>query len=268
MVEKSPISPLIGAIAGDIIGSVYEFEGCKDGKVQFFADGCRFTDDTVLTLAVANWLTTPQMPLSEMLASYAHNNPTAGYGGMFWRWCHFIDKAPYNSYGNGSAMRVSPVGCFASTIEEAMELAEESAAVTHNHPEGIKGAQATAVAIVMAKNGADKKEIKEKLEELFDYDISRTYEELRKEPYVFDVTCQGTVPKALMCFLDSDSYEDCIAMAILTNKDCDTAAAIAGAVAGAYYGVPEEFKEKVFEMIPRGTIERFEKMLKRKKESI
>lgn len=157
---------------------------------------------------------------------------------------------PYNSCGNGSAMRVSAVGCVANSLEEALQLAKESAMPTHNHPEGIKGAQATATAIYLARQGKTKDEIKAKLKELFDYNLDRTYADVCQDVYEFHVLCQTTVPEALICFFESENYEECIRMAMLTNKDTDTAACIAGSVAAAYYGMPEDIKTRLLDFIP------------------
>ena len=264
---KPRIDALLGAIGGDIIGSPYEFKGVDEENFKVFDKHCRFTDDSVLTIALADWLSTPGSQLQDFLIRYARKYYWAGYGPAFARWCQSENPQPYNSCGNGSAMRVSAVGCAANSVEEAMELARESAMPTHNHPEGIKGAQAIAVAIVLARQGKTKEEIKAKLQELFDYDLSRTYDQLYQAEYKFNVICQTTVPEALISFFESDSYEDCICRAVLTNKDCDTAAAVAGAVAGAYYGVPEKIKEEMYTYIPdefKDVIDKFETFLSRK----
>jgi len=253
---KTRIDALIGAIAGDIIGSPYEFNGVTESRYRIFDFHCRYTDDTVLTVAVADWLSNPGSQLHDILAEYANTYYWVGYGGMFRKWSRAKNRKPYNSYGNGSAMRVSAVGCIADTIESAMTLAEESAASTHNHPEGIKGAQAVAVAIVQARQGKNKEEIKSELQELFGYDLNRSYADMLAEGYEFHVTCQHTVPAALISFFESESYEDCIKKAILTNKDTDTAAAVAGAVAGAYYGVPDTIKEKALNHLPEQLLDK------------
>lgn len=248
--DKKKNDAIIGAIGGDIIGSVYEFRGARYEEIKFFKNECRFTDDTVLTIAVADWLSTPGSQVQEFLIRYARNHYDAGYGSQFRRWCMMSDPHPYNSCGNGSAMRVSAVGCVAHTIEEAMQLAEESAQSTHNHPEGIKGAQAVAVAIFLARQGNTKEDIKATLQRFFDYDLNRSYKDLYDAGYSFNVLCQNTVPESMICFFDSDNYEDCIKKAMLTNKDTDTAAAVAGAVAGAYYGIPDEFRQRVLSYLP------------------
>ena len=259
------IDALIGAIAGDIIGSPYEFNGLTDvARFKPFGMHSRYTDDTVLSVAVAEWLSNPGTPLQDYLVRYAKTYYWVGYGGMFLRWSRKRNPQPYNSFGNGSAMRVSAVGCWANDVEEAMQLAEESALPTHNHPEGIKGAQAIAVAVVLARQGKSKEEIKTELLRLFDYDLNLSYEDLLKKGYAFHVTCQETVPPALVCFFDSNSYEECIVKAMLTNKDTDTAAAVAGAVAGAFYGIPETIREEALAHLPKelkAVIDNFEALL-------
>ena len=252
---KTKIDSLIGAIAGDIIGQPYEFKGVDERRFRFFDRNCRYTDDTVLTIAVADWICNPGSSVQDKLIQYARTYNWVGYGGMFLRWSHSASPRPYNSFGNGSAMRVSAVGCWANTIEEAMQLAKESALPTHNHPEGVKGAQAIAVATVLAKQDNTKEQIKSKLQELFDYDLNRSYRDLYNAEHTFDVTCQGTVPKALISFFESESYEDCIFKAVLTNKDTDTAAAVAGAVAGAFYGVPEDIRLQALKRLPKEFID-------------
>lgn len=249
---KTRTDALIGAIAGDIIGSPYEFCGIAEMSCfRVFNSRCRFTDDTVLTIAITDWLSNQDKEAQDFLLYYARTYYWVGYGGMFLRWSHKRFPKPYNSFGNGSAMRVSAVGCWAESIEEAMQLAEKSALPTHNHPEGIKGAQATAVSVFLARQGMSKEEIKNRLKDLFDYDLSRSYDDLLREGYAFHVTCQETVPAALICFFESSSYEDCILKAMLTNKDTDTAAAIAGAIAGAFYSVPDYIKEQVLSHLPQ-----------------
>ena len=241
---------IYGAIAGDVIGSAYEFKGARFEPIQLFKRCCQFTDDTVLTVAVTDWLTKGDCCLRDKLIQYARNYFNAGYGSHFAKWVMSKNPQPYNSCGNGSAMRVSAVGCVAKSLEEALHLAKESAMPTHNHPEGIKGAQATAAAIFLAREGKTKEEIKAKLKELFNYNLDRSYDELYQEGYEFHVLCQNTVPEALICFFESESYEACIRKAMLTNKDTDTAACIAGAVAAAYYGMPEDIKTRLMDFIP------------------
>ena len=245
---------IYGAIAGDVIGSAYEFKGARFEPIQLFKRCCQFTDDTVLTVAVTDWLTKGDCCLRDKLIQYARNYFNAGYGSHFAKWVMSKDPKPYNSCGNGSAMRVSAVGCIANSLEEALRLAKESAMPTHNHPEGVKGAQATAVAVFLARQGKTKEEIKAKLKKLFDYNLDRTYAEVCQDVYEFHVLCQTTVPEALICFFESENYEDCIRMAMLTNKDTDTAACIAGAVAAAYYGMPEDIKTRLMDFTPEGFV--------------
>ncbi|MBO4730753.1 MAG: ADP-ribosylglycohydrolase family protein [Bacteroidaceae bacterium] len=260
---KRRIEAIIGAIAGDIIGSAYEFRGVEPEMFRLFDEPCSYTDDTVLTVAVADWLATPGSELRDFLIRYAHKYYDAGFGPHFARWCMKKNPQPYYSCGNGSAMRVSAVGCMANSVEEAMRLAKESAMPTHNHPEGIKGAQAIAVAVVLARQSKTKEEIKKELQGLFDYDLTRSYQDLYEGDYVFNVLCQTTVPEALISFFESESYEDCIFKAVLTNKDTDTAAAVAGAVAGAYYGVPDEIKTKAMSYLPQEMVEVLGKLEKK-----
>ena len=248
---KAKNDAIYGAMAGDVIGSVYEFKGARFEPIKFFKLFCQFTDDTVLTVAVADWLTHAGSDLRDKLIQYARRYPHAGYGSRFSYWVRSRNPQPYNSCGNGSAMRVSAVGCVAKSLEEALHLAKESAMPTHNHPEGIKGAQATAAAIFLAREGKTKEEIKAKLKELFDYDLDRTYADIFQEVYEFNVLCQTTVPEALICFFESKNYEECIRMAMLTNRDSDTAACIAGSVAAAYYGMPADMKKRLMDFIPK-----------------
>ena len=253
--KKTRVDAIIGAIAGDIIGSAYEFKGVEPENFKLFDQHCSFTDDTVLTIAVADWLSTQGSQLQDFLIHYARKYYNAGYGSQFSRWCMIKNPRPYNSCGNGSAMRVSAVGCLANSIDEAMRLAKESALPTHNHPEGIKGAQAIAVAIVLAKQGNTKEDMKNILQNLFGYDLNRSYLDIYHGDYSFNVICQTTVPEALISFFESDSYEDCIMKAMLTNKDTDTAGAVAGAVAGAFYGIPDMIREKAYSYIPNEFVE-------------
>ncbi len=230
---------MIGAIAGDVIGSTYEFNPIKTTKFPLFSEGSRFTDDTVMTLAIASAILGGGDYEGEM-RKLGRAHPHAGYGGLFARWLHSQDPRPYNSFGNGSAMRVSPVGFAFNTEEEVLLEAERSAGVTHNHPEGIKGARATALAIFLARSGADKTEIRQQLSKRFGYDLLRTLASIRPS-HVFNETCQGSVSEAMIAFLESNSYEDTIRNAVSLGGDSDTQACIAGGVAQAFYGeVPQE----------------------------
>ncbi|MDO4493650.1 MAG: ADP-ribosylglycohydrolase family protein [Clostridia bacterium] len=243
---------MIGAIAGDIVGSPYEFNAnnYKAKDFPLFSGRSEFTDDSVMTLAVAKALMdggrdpekTSEATVRRM-QELGRRYPGAGYGGRFGRWLFQKDPKPYNSFGNGAAMRVSPVGWFCDTVEETERFADAVTAVTHNHPEGIKGARAIAVAIFLARTGHDKAEIKAVVEERCGYDLSRTTEQIRPG-YHMDETCQGSVPEALICFLEGTDFEDTLRTAVSIGGDSDTIAAIAGSVAEAYYGVPENIRKE------------------------
>ncbi|MDR2561505.1 MAG: ADP-ribosylglycohydrolase family protein [Holophagales bacterium] len=238
---------MIGAIIGDIVGSRFEFKNIKHKKFALFSDDCSFTDDTIMTLAVADALlnggSTDNFIDSMKKFGKLYPNPTGGYGPKFGSWLLSDDRKPYNSFGNGSAMRVSPCAWFAKSLEEAEELAEISAAVTHNHPEGIKGAKATAAAIYLARTRCGKPEIKEYVEKNYGYDLCRTLDEIRPG-YTFNETCQETVPEAIIAFLESGNFDDAIRNAVSLGGDSDTLAAITGSIAEAYYGISGEmFKE-------------------------
>lgn len=224
---------MIGAIAGDVIGSYYEGFPTKKGDFKLFNEASRFTDDTVLTVAIADCILNGH-DYARTLQQYGLKYPRAGYGGMFYRWLFSDPPEPYYSFGNGSAMRVSPIGFAFNSYEQVMEEAEKSAAVTHNHPEGIKGAKAIASAIFWARMGKSKDYIKEQIEARFSYDLSPTLDEIRLA-YEFDVTCQGSVPQAIIAFLESNDYEDSIRKAISLGGDSDTIACMAGGVSQAYY---------------------------------
>ena len=230
---------MLGAIAGDIIGSVYEGEALKTPYFYpLFHPACRPTDDTVLTVALADSILSGA-DYADKLKEYARSYPYAGYGGNFARWASSNTRRPYGSYGNGSAMRVSPVGFAYDSLDEVLLRARRSAEPTHNHPEGVKGAQATAAAIFLARTGSSKDDIHAYLERQFGYDLTRTLDAIRPG-YCFDVSCQGSVPESLIAFLESTDYEDAVRKAISLGGDADTMACIAGGVAEAFYGgVPE-----------------------------
>lgn len=235
---------MIGAIAGDIVGSVYEHHPIKTKDFPLFQPGSRFTDDSVLTVAVANAILTG-CPYRDAVLKWGQRYPDAGYGGTFIRWLQADDPAPYHSWGNGSAMRVGPVGWAFDTEDEVLRQAQMTAEITHDHPEGIKGAQATALAVYLARTGADKAMIRTRIESQFGYDLARTVESIRLT-YEFDVSCQGTVPEALIAFLDAESYEDAVRNAVSLGGDADTLACIAGAVAEAFYGgLPDPVRTEV-----------------------
>ncbi len=239
---------MIGAIAGDIIGSVYEHHQIKTKDFPLFHPQCRFTDDTVLTVAIADAILSGR-PYVESVREIGRRYPGAGYGESFIRWLHSDDPQPYKSWGNGSAMRVSPVGFAFQSEDEVLRQAKMTAEISHNHPEGIKGAQATALAVFLARTGIGKEQIRSRMAEEFGYNMNRTVDDIRPA-YSFDVSCQGTVPEAIISFLDSDSYEDAVRNAISLGGDSDTLACIAGGIAEAFYGgIPEDIQEKVQECL-------------------
>ena len=239
---------MIGAIAGDIIGSVYEFNPIKTKDFPLFSPHCSFTDDTVLTVAVADAVLNGRSYF-ESIRNIGRRYPDAGYGGFFLRWLHSEDSRPYNSWGNGSAMRVSPIGFAFSDEETILREAARTAEITHNHPEGIKGAQATALAIFLARTRSSKDEIRRTIQSRFAYDLDRTVDEIRPS-YSFTESCQQTTPEAIIAFLDSTSYEDAIRNAVSLGGDADTLACITGGIAEAFYGeVPSEIRTKVLECV-------------------
>ena len=233
---------MLGAMIGDIVGSVYEWHNIKTTDFEFFKLDCTFTDDTVLTAATAQALLTDG-DYARAYQAFARRYPDRGYGGRFTEWICEENPKPYNSWGNGSAMRVSPVGFAFDTIEDVLAEAERSAAVTHNHPEGIKGAQATALTILLARQGADRVAIREEISGRFGYNLNRSLDDIRPT-YAFDVSCQGTVPEAIIVFLESTDYENAIRLAISLGGDSDTLANITGGIAEAYYGIPDEIAAK------------------------
>lgn len=235
---------MLGAIAGDVIGSVHEYTNTKTKDFPLIVKECFFTDDTVLTVAVADAILTGRS-YEECMRTLGRCYPNADYGGSFIQWLLEDDPTPYNSWGNGSAMRVSPVGFAFDTEADVLREAEATAAVTHNHPEGIKGAQATALAILMARKGCDKEDIRTEIAQRFEYDLQRTVDTIRPV-YSYDVSCQGTVPEAIIAFLDATSFEDAIRNAISLGGDADTLACITGGIAEAFYGsVPEDIADEM-----------------------
>jgi ADP-ribosylglycohydrolase len=225
---------MIGSIAGDVVGSAHEFTATKTVDFPLFTEAPRFTDDTVLTIAIADAVLT-QRPYGETLRKYALAFPNRLYGAGFMQWVEDEAAHPYSSWGNGSAMRVSAVGFAFNDEATVLREAGRCAEVTHDHPEGIKGAQATALAVFMARTGHGKEAIRKRVSSEFGYDLDRTVEEIRPE-YVFEVSCQRTVPEAIVAFLDSTSYESCIRLAVSLGGDADTLACIAGGIAHAHYG--------------------------------
>ena len=255
---------MYGAILGDIIGSPYEFDrGNKSKDFPLFSRNSKITDDSVMTLAVADAFlsllpeTTDEdirCQLIQSMQTYGRKYPYAGYGGMFRRWLKDPNPQPYGSYGNGSAMRVSSAGWLFDNLETVRHMARLSAEVTHNHPEGIKGAEATASAIFLARTGSTKAEIKTYIEANFHYVLSRTCDEIRPD-YRHEESCQKTVPEAITAFLEGDSFEDVIRTAVSLGGDCDTLTAIAGSMAEGFYGVPEDLKQQCRERLPEVLLE-------------
>ena len=267
---------MLGAIIGDTVGSAYEFQNTKDYNFTLFLGNSAYTDDSVMTMAVANWLLKDKkhsyQELEDIMIMFAEKYPCpmGGYGGGFYTWLfeseglyNFDDRYgsapyksktgrhPYGSWGNGSAMRVSAVGWFFDTLEETERVAAISSAITHNHPEGIKGAQATAAAIWMARNGKDKEEIRDYIEKTYGYDLHKTYEYWHPI-YHWESSCQGTVPQAIIAFLDSTDFEDAIRKAVSLGGDSDTLACITGGIAEAYYKeIPKYMAERTMRIFPQ-----------------
>ena len=240
---------MLGAILGDIVGSRLERDGQKAVDFDLFTVDCRFTDDTVLTVAVADAIL-GQQDFAETIMAYANRYPEAGYGGTFKRWMTGEIMGPYNSWGNGGAMRVSPVGWLYNDLESVRRVARETAAVTHNHPEGMKGAEATATAIFLARRGGGKEDIRKFLQTEFGYRLDRTIAEIRPD-YRFDVSAAGSVPEAIIAFLDSRDLLHAVRLAVSLGGDADTQAAIAGSIAEAFYGpVPGPVEEVVRAFLP------------------
>jgi len=237
---------MIGAIAGDIIGSIYEWDSIKTKEFILFVDDCYFTDDSILTVALADSILTGKS-YTENLKKFYKLYPTGGYGGNFLAWASSENSEPYNSWGNGAAMRISPAGYAYDDLEMTLHKAKEFTEVTHNHPEGVKGGEATAAAIFLARSGSSKEEISEFIVSKFKYDLSKHIDDIRPS-YEFDVSSQGTVPQAIRAFIDSNDYEDAIRNAISLGGDSDTLACITGGIAQAFYGgVPDDVENKVYE---------------------
>ena len=232
---------IIGAIAGDVIGSVYEWNPIKTKEFNLFSRRSTFTDDTVMTLGIAKWLCEDKNSkdvLIRSLKNIGNAYPNAGYGGSFSGWLMQENPQPYDSWANGSAMRVSPVAWAGESLEEVQKLAKMSAVISHDHPEGIKGALSTADAVYLARIGASKDEIRDHIEIRYGYDLSRTLDEIRPF-YSFEVHCKKSVPEAIICFLEAKDFEDAIRNAVSLGGDADTQAAIAGSIASAYWDVPQ-----------------------------
>ena len=257
---------MYGAILGDMIGAPYEFDrGNKTKDFTLFTGGSNFTDDTVMTIAVAEALLNAEGKgeaevkalVIESMQKWGRKYPNAGYGGRFIGWLWEADPKPYGSYGNGSAMRVAAAGWLYDTIERTREMARLTAEVTHDHPEGIKGAQATAAAIFLARTGHSKPEIKQYVEQTFGYDLNRTCDEIRPT-YHHVETCQETVPEAIIAFLESVSFEDALRNAVSLGGDSDTLACITGGIAEAFYGMPQELRDETLKRLPEDIREGYE----------
>ena len=240
---------MLGAIAGDFVGSVHEYDAPRRKDFPLVDPRCAVTDDSLLTVAVAEWLlhgTSLVTRFHDLVATYPH----AGWGAMFAHWGRARQAAPYNSFGNGAAMRVSPVGWAFNTLDDTLAAAAESAAVTHNHPEGIKGAQAAATAVFLARTTRDKAVIRREVGDRFGYDMDRTVDGIRPT-YRFDETCQRTVPEAIIAFIDASDFEDTLRNAVSLGGDADTLACIAGGIAHAFYGgVPQDLADRALASLP------------------
>lgn len=254
---------MIGAIIGDIAGSVYEFDSVETNDFELMNDDVFFTDDTILTVAVADAIINDKC-FGINIKKYSRVYPNRGYGDRFQQWIYSDSLEPYNSYGNGSAMRVAPIGYYYNSIEDVLNKAKNSAVVTHNHIEGIKGAQAVALAIFLARTNHTKEKIKHEIENRFNYNLSRKLKDIEKN-YYFDETCQGSVPEAIISFLESTDFESSIKNAIWLKGDADTQACIAGAIAEAYYKeIPRKLITKALDILPKEfivTIDNFYKTI-------
>jgi ADP-ribosylglycohydrolase len=241
---------MLGAIAGDIVGSIYEFNNRRTKDFPLFKDESAFTDDTILTVAVADVLLNGgdyAAAFKQYYQRYPH--PSGGYGARFHQWAASEAMEPYNSWGNGAAMRVSPVGFWYDDLPQVLKAAEQTAAVTHNHPEGIKGAQATAAAIFLARTNQSKRAIKDYTEQTFGYDLNRRLDDVRPT-YQFNESCQGTVPEAIIAFLESTDFEDALRNAVSLGGDSDTLTCITGGIAQAFYGtIPEPIQQEVLQRL-------------------
>ncbi len=239
---------ILAAAGGDVVGSIYEHMPVKTTDIPLVDERAVFTDDTVLTMATAQAILSGQS-YEQMYRSFARRYPNAGYGGNFRRWFASDSLGPYNSFGNGSAMRVSPVGWAFDGADEVLEQAEQSAACTHDHPEGVRGAQATALSVFLARTGTPKEDIAAELHRRFGYDLDRGIDDIRPG-YRFDVTCQGSVPEAIIAFLEAETVEESIRLAISLGGDSDTQACIAASISQAAFGeVPRELEAHVREKL-------------------
>lgn len=240
---------MLGAIIGDIVGSIYEFNNLRSKEFEFFGRGVDLTDDTVCTIAVADALLHGIHP-AEALHDWCGRYPGRGYGGMFARWLATGSRWPYGSFGNGAAMRVSPAGFLGRTLDEVLAMSRAVTEVTHNHPEGLKGAAATAHAIFLSRAGATPYQIRGAIQSDYGYDLSRTVDQIRPH-YRFNETCQATVPEALVCVLQAADFEDAIRNAISIGGDFDTVAAIAGGLAEALFGIPDDLAQHGLARLPQ-----------------
>lgn len=257
---------MLGAIIGDIVGSIYEFSNIRTKNFEFFNKKCFFTDDTVMTIAISNALLNSGEDFSNLeqntiieMQKYGKIYPYLSYGNSFRSWLESKNPKPYNSFGNGAGMRVSPVAYFAKNIEECKKLSKIVTGVTHNHTEGIKGAEATAVCVWLALNNYSKEFIKKYVEDNY-YSLNFNYEDLRKN-YYFNEICQETVPQAIYCFLISENFEDAIRTGISIGGDSDTLCAITGAIAEAYYGIPENLQKSALAYLDDRILNDYQKFL-------
>ena len=258
---KTGANNMIGAVIGDMVGSRFEWHNIKTKAFELFSWRSKFTDDSVMTVAVAEALREAEKRgeldneelvknlLVESMYKWGNEYPNAGYGRTFYAWLAHEIEGPYNSWGNGSAMRVSAAGWIADDLETTRKIARWTAEVTHNHPEGIKGAEAVASAIFMARTGSTKEEIKEYIVSEFGYDLDRTCNDIRPD-YEFDVSCQGSVPEAIIAFLEGSDFEDVVRTAISLGGDSDTIGAMAGSIAEAFYEIPDEMVSKCVSRLP------------------
>ncbi|MCL4720629.1 MAG: ADP-ribosylglycohydrolase family protein [Gammaproteobacteria bacterium] len=248
---------MLGALIGDIVGSIYEWDNHRSKDFPLFGPGCDYTDDSVCTVALADALLTGAEP-ARHLQAWCRRHPDRGYGGMFARWIHEPVPSPYNSYGNGAAMRVSAAGWLADDAQSVAALADRITSITHNHPEGLRGAGATAHAILRARQGARPLQLRDEIVARFGYDLSRTVDHIRPG-YEFNESCQQTVPEALICALSATGFEDAIRNAISIGGDSDTVAAIAGSVAEALFGIPPEIAGRAKGYLPADMLEVLER---------
>lgn len=251
------LNAIFGAIFGDIVGSPYEVNNTKEYNFRLLSHRSGYTDDSILTIATADWLVN-----GGCVASYydvygnKYKGGVGGYGKGFNAWLEKTEKEPYGAESNGSAMRVSPVGCFYKTLEETLEVAKTTAACTHNGDGGIEGAQFVAAAIFLIRQGMTKEDVKEQLSKMFSYDLNMKYDEVKKDyGWSYGVSNKGTVPYAFIAFFESNSFEDAIRKAVSLGGDSDTIGAICGSMAGAYYGIPDKFIKEVYNRVPKEFID-------------